>query len=150
MGVSVLGTNYYQAPELLTQQFGNLEEKVGEDFSYDSTVDLWAIGFVFYEMLFGEKLIATYNPHEFLKIALNQTGDNLIFPIDKQRISEDSKDLLRKLTQPDPFTRGTKMPWDDIINHQLFKVFTDVGENKEAEWTDEKDMPYIVNNEKLE
>jgi serine/threonine protein kinase len=48
IGVNATGTPSYRAPELIR----------GVDYVYTNKVDLWALGCIFYELLFGRKAFA--------------------------------------------------------------------------------------------
>ena len=72
--------------------------------SYTNKVDLWSIGVTLYEMIFGIKLYPidpTKEKPEQVKEWETETGrhngTNLRFP--KEGISEDLKDLLKRLLQ---------------------------------------------------
>jgi len=102
-----LGTPVTMAPELL--------RKTGKIFS--DKIDLWSIGIVFYMMLYGIKGPFNFRTYEDLQRAVvDQSGKKLIFPNDIE-VSNEAKDLLRKLIEPDPIKR---ISWDDFFSHKLF------------------------------
>ncbi len=120
------------APEIL-------ELCVSEEINhkrYNNLVDLWSIGVVFYYMLFGsypfpgiannsarnEKNGATSQSDKketFKKIKVQidrESGDKLKFPDDQGKVSEASKDFLRKLLEKNPNKRLT---WEEFFNHEF-------------------------------
>lgn len=102
-----LGTPVTMAPELLNGQAGA---------TYSDKIDLWSIGVVFYMMLYGIKGPFTFRNYAALQSAVeNQSGKNLKFGI--QQVSDDAKDLLRRLIEPDVKKR---INWDEFFNHTLF------------------------------
>jgi serine/threonine protein kinase len=127
MGVELastgLGTPVTMAPELLNGKPGA---------KYSDKIDLWSIGVVFYMMLYGIQGPFTFKKYKDLQDAVqSQSGKNLKFG--EQLVSEEAKDLLRRLIEPDVDAR---IGWDDFYNHNLFKVqekkelnedFVDVG-----------------------
>ena len=119
MGVELattgLGTPVTMAPELLNGKPGA---------SYSDKIDLWSIGVVFYMMLYGNKGPFTFKRYTELQSAVEtQSGKNLKFGA--QPVSEEAKDLLRRLIEPNVDAR---IDWDDFFNHNMFKV----QEKKEA------------------
>jgi serine/threonine protein kinase len=104
-----LGTPVTMAPELLNAKPGA---------SYTDKIDLWSIGVVFYMMLYGNKGPFTFKKYTELQNAVEtQSGKNLKFG--KQQVSDEAKDLLRRLIEPNVDAR---IGWNDFFNHNLFKV----------------------------
>jgi len=103
-----LGTPITMAPELLTSTGGG----------YNNKADLWSIGVVFYQMLFGRTPFDAKSYDELKeKVRLN-SGSNLRFPADVQ-ISPVCKSLLVSLMQYDVRKR---IEWRDFFNHPLFEL----------------------------
>lgn len=86
----MLGSPIYMAPEVLK----------GE--SYTMKADIWSLGVVLYEMLFG------YCPYQSSSIAsLISTVSNTEFsmPLEKHQVSEKTQTLLKKILTKDYFRR---------------------------------------------
>jgi serine/threonine protein kinase len=104
-----LGTPVTMAPELLNAKPGA---------SYTDKIDLWSIGVVFYMMLYGNKGPFTFKKYTELQNAVEtQSGKNLKFGV--QLVSDEAKDLLRRLIEPNVDAR---IGWNDFFNDNLFKV----------------------------
>ena len=65
-----LGTPITMAPELL----------MSKESSYTNKADLWSIGVVFYQLLFGKNPFDSKNYQELKNKVRTQSGDRLIFP----------------------------------------------------------------------
>ena len=101
---TIVGTYMTMAPELLTSDGQNL---------YTAKADLWSIGFVYYQMLFGEYPFFGLSPSEIHADIRNKSG-NLQF---KFPISNESKDLLNRLLRMNPEER---IDWPEFFGHSLF------------------------------
>ena len=97
-----LGTPVTSAPELLSNS------------SYNAKADLWSVGVVFYEMLFGENPFWANSNAGILENIHKFSEKNLPFP---KPISDEAKDLLISILQADPVKR---IEWNDVFNHKLF------------------------------
>lgn len=93
---TVLGTINYMAPEIIENQ------------EYNSKVDIWSLGVVLYEMLFGINLFW----------GINEEVD--LFNSDV-KISKECKDLLSKMIERDPKNR---ISWGDILIHPVLAKVT--------------------------
>lgn len=100
-----LGTPITMAPEMLAA--------VG---AYTSKADIWSLGIVFYQMLFGKIPFDVVNFDDLKAKVLTQSGSNLRFPGDVQ-ISAEAKALLRDMLQPDPALR---IEWASFFRHPIF------------------------------
>ena len=107
-----LGTPVTMAPEILNAEGGGV---------YSDVVDLWSIGVVFYMMLYGNKGPFKFKTYADLQEAVkDQSGKNLKFG--NGNVSDMSKDLLRKLIEPNPSKR---IGWEEFYNHPLFAHHTE-------------------------
>lgn len=104
---TVLGTPVTMAPELLNS---NQPETL-----YSSKADLWSIGVVFYQMLFGELPFPGDTVDEIKRNIQMKSGDRLPFPVP---VSAATSDLLRRLLQPEVSRR---IDWNEFFNHAIFK-----------------------------
>lgn len=97
-----LGTSIYMAPEVLTNQ------------TYNNKADIWSLGVVYYEMLFGTFPFIGKNDKEILTNIENNNLDLEKFGI---KISDQSKDLLRNIFIMDIDKR---IEWVELYAHPLF------------------------------
>jgi serine/threonine protein kinase len=104
-----LGSPLTMAPELL---FVNDEEVI-----YNSKADLWSIGIVFYQLLFGEPPFWGLSVPELTASIKQNSGANLKFP---KPVSEEVKDFLRNVLVIDPMKR---LEWSQCFEHPMFKKF---------------------------
>jgi serine/threonine protein kinase len=103
-----LGTPLTQAPELLFNEDGK---------PYTSKADLWSIGCVYYEMLFGEP---PFNGMSIpgLKADIRR---KMATGLDLKGISPESKDLIKRLLC---YEARDRIEWSEFFNHPLFKTFS--------------------------
>lgn len=107
-----LGTPYNMSPEII---FSNGRTP------YTSKADLWSIGVVYFQMLFGRLPFKALTMDELKTEIKLRSGENLVFPPNIQ-VSNESKSLLRELLEFDPISR---MSWKKFFNHPLFDKFTE-------------------------
>ncbi|XP_070543492.1 serine/threonine-protein kinase ULK3-like [Ptychodera flava] len=101
---SLRGSLLYMAPEIICQQ------------KYDASVDLWSVGVILYECLFGQAPLASKSYAE-LEEKIRDTK-----PITLPRsieVSENCRDLLLRLLQRDPKQR---ISFDDFFNHPFIDL----------------------------
>ena len=99
------------APELLLSD--------GTNLSYCDKADLWSVGVVFYQLLYGT-LPFNASSMNALKLSVKKdSGPNLKFLPDVE-ISPEAKDLLIKLITLDPKQR---LSWQEAFNHPLFSKY---------------------------
>ena len=100
---SKCGTPVYMAPEML------------QNHSYNESVDIWASGILLYAVLSGALPFYADNPDDFLKLVLNS---DFSFPDEEwSGLSEEVKNLVRKILVPDPMRRLTAK---QVLEHQWF------------------------------
>jgi len=103
------GTKLTMAPEILAT--------INTNGQYSYKADLWSIGVVFYQMLFDDIPFFGLNNAEMMQSINRNCGTNLKFP---KPVSEEAKDLLRRLLMKDPDQR---INWTDLFNHSIFDKF---------------------------
>lgn len=108
MTTTLLGTPLTQAYEIITADRT-------KDLSYSSKADLWSIGVVYYQMLYGDYPFFGVTIPELVRNVKKKVL-NFTFPSDPV-VSEESKDLIRALLQPDPDKR---ISFSDFFNHKIF------------------------------
>ena len=111
-----LGTPITMAPELL----------MSKESSYTNKADLWSIGVVFYQLLFGKNPFDSKNYQELKNKVRTQSGDRLIFP-QIMSVSTQCKKILVSLLQFDPDHR---IEWRDFFNHELFRLHRESNHNQ--------------------
>ena len=109
-----IGTMEYMAPEMITA-------KASKNRGYDLSVDWWALGSLIYELLIGIPPFYHHNQHKMAKLIRKK---ELVFPDLTGRnifVSEEAKDLIRKLLDKTPETRlGSKNDIDELKAHPWF------------------------------
>lgn len=90
MAQTKLGTPLTMAYEILTA--------TSDSFLYNSKADLWSVGVVYYQMLFGKTPFFGFTIPSLIK-DINKKIGKLDFPLP---VSSESKDLINRLLQPDP------------------------------------------------
>ncbi|CAG8484250.1 5338_t:CDS:2 [Acaulospora colombiana] len=117
---TLCGSPLYMAPEILRYE------------KYDAKADLWSVGAVLYEMIVGKPPFRAQNHFELLR-KIDKRRDRIKFPgdlvsdsdsiqsdsdknppNDKSSISEDLKDLIRRLLKRDPVER---MSFEEFFMH---------------------------------
>jgi aurora kinase len=103
---TLCGTLDYLPPEMINRQ------------SHDSNVDLWCLGVLMYEFLVGQPpFLADTNPETYKKIR----EVSFQFP---DHVSEDARDLIRKLLVRDP---NQRLKLEDALKHPF--ITKDYGSN---------------------
>ncbi|EAS07198.1 Serine/Threonine kinase domain protein (macronuclear) [Tetrahymena thermophila SB210] len=102
LGVTVLGTSLTMAPEVL------------ENKKYGLEVDVYSLGVIFYQMLFGVFPYVGRSDPDLLKniksLPLNLQPNSI-------RISENMKDLLRRMIC---YQREKRIKWHEVYKHPIF------------------------------
>lgn len=95
-----LGTALNMAPEILSGK------------PYDNKADIWSIGTVFYELLFGVSVFGTSD------IKALKKPEELVIEIPREgcTISEVAKDVLKRMLVVDPEKRIT---WEELFLHRI-------------------------------
>ena len=91
MAATVCGSPLYMAPEILRHE------------RYDGKADLWSIGSIFFELLFGHPPFSGPNPMQLLA-TIESSPKRIVFPNDIQ-ISDNCQSLLSAVLVRDPLER---------------------------------------------
>lgn len=107
--VSVAGSPYYVAPEIVK----NYDAK--KKLKYNQLCDTWSLGVTLYEMLSNKMPFDAGKRNELFKLILTKRlrFEGFVW----EKISEDCKDLIRKLLEKDPKKRLTAT---EALNHKWF------------------------------
>uniref|UniRef100_A0A452FUH5 Serine/threonine-protein kinase ULK3 n=1 Tax=Capra hircus TaxID=9925 RepID=A0A452FUH5_CAPHI len=121
------GSPLYMAPEMVCQR------------QYDARVDLWSVGVILYEALFGQPPFASRSFSELEeKIRSNRVIELPLRP----QLSQDCRDLLQRLLERDPSRRISFQdffahPWVDLEHmpsgESLARAFGAITEDPEGE-----------------
>ena len=93
---------------------------------YGIIADMWSLGSIFYQMLFGEFPFSVKSHQEFLNDITNRRVPN--FNVRNIRVSDKAKDLLTRMLAKDPSQR---IKWIDIYEHSL--INERIGANNEIQ-----------------
>jgi len=99
---TICGTIDYLAPEIVDEK------------EYDEAVDVWCLGILMYEMLYGFPPFHSKKKEETFERIRNQ---QLVFHDEIKIISDDAKDLLTKLLG---FETEKRCKIDEAIKHNFF------------------------------
>ncbi|KAL4509999.1 hypothetical protein ABPG72_010192 [Tetrahymena utriculariae] len=110
--------------ELLKGKFNELLENEirvllldGQD--YNNKADIWSIGTVFYELLFGRPPYTAGNMIDLIKNIRNKP---LEIPKKINKISDVTEDIIRKMLVVDPRKR---IEWDQLFSHKINNFLED-------------------------
>lgn len=101
---SLRGSPLYMAPEILLQH------------KYDARVDLWSVGIIMFECLFGK---APYSSKSFEELAENVKGQKPIQIPRGALVSSICQDLLRRLLQHDP---NRRISYEEFFEHPFLDL----------------------------
>jgi serine/threonine-protein kinase ULK2 len=120
---TICGSPLYMAPEIMSKN------------KYGNKVDLWSLGVIIFEMLYGTVPFKGKNIIELIK---NIETKTVVFP-QNFNVSEECKLLLQNLLKKDPKDR---LEWPDLFENKWFNNnFMEVEENKLLEISFSKGMP---------
>lgn len=95
---TICGSPIYMAPEIIKHS------------TYDNKTDLWSVGVILYEMLFGYPPFKASTQYELI----NRIETEPIYIPNNINVSNECKDLLMKLLQKEPDNR---INWTDFFFH---------------------------------
>ncbi|XP_012281826.1 serine/threonine-protein kinase ULK3 [Orussus abietinus] len=101
---AIRGSPLYMAPEILLRQ------------KYDARVDLWSVGIIMYECLFGR---APYSSSSFQELADKIKSQRPIQLPKGARVSPECKDLLLSLLKHDPTRR---ISFEGFFEHEFLDL----------------------------
>ena len=101
---AVIGSPLYMAPEILLKK------------KYDSKVDLWSVGVILYECLFGKAPFSSSSYDELVKKIMSD--EKIVLPPNSS-ISTKCKDLLIRCLQRDPDER---ISFEDFFAHPFIDL----------------------------
>lgn len=99
--VSIVGTPLYMSPQLLDKQ------------KYTAKADIWSLGIILHEMLFGTVPWAGKDPETYSK---NIKSHPLVIDRKINNISSEIEDLLRQCLQ---VNEEDRISWTELFNHSL-------------------------------
>ena len=108
----MVGTVLTMAPELM-----NVYDTDELDENYCSKVDLWSIGIVYFEILFGESPFYGTYIGEMMANMKKNSGDNLILP---RKVSKEVEDLLKRLLV---YNSKDRIEWEEYFTHPAFGLY---------------------------
>ena len=100
---TICGTPNYIAPEVLH----------GGDVGHSYQVDIWSLGVVLYTWIIGKPPFETSD----VKTTYKRIRDSIYYFPDRVKISDESKDLIKRMLQKNPDQRPTL---DEISQHSFF------------------------------
>ena len=96
------GTPLYMAPQILKHE------------KYTNKSDIWSLGLIFYEMLYGKTPWSVRSQYELIQKCTTQ---KVRFPINV-KVSEQSKTLIKKCLE---VQESKRIDWDELFNYQIFE-----------------------------
>ena len=108
----MVGTVLTMAPELM-----NVYDTDELDENYCSKVDLWSIGIVYFEILFGECPFYGAYIGEMMSNMKKNSGEKLELP---RKVSREIEDLLKRLLV---YNSKDRIEWDEFFKHPAFNLY---------------------------
>lgn len=122
---TTVGTPLNMAPECIQGNCSDISKS-----------DLWSLGVIFYQLLFGEVPFFGMSLNELYQLIQKKSGSNLKLP-SKPAISPKTKELLQRLLEKDVQQR---IGWKEIFQHEYFKI------RSERSPLDNSQKPTSINN----
>lgn len=104
---TLCGTPVYMAPEIIKHK------------TYNNKSDLWSIGIIMYEMIFGK---LPFKANNFIQLIKAINKNEICYSYQGIDISSDCESLLKGLLQIEPEKR---ISWKDFFNHNWFLYNTE-------------------------
>ena len=102
---TLCGSPMYMAPEIMTNK------------TYDNKSDLWSVGVIMYELLFGT---TPYHAKNLIQLMKKIKKRNVIIPEEYDSLlSDECKELLFSLLNRNPVSR---INWDNFFTHKWFET----------------------------
>lgn len=102
---TVLGSPYYMPPQILNNE------------QYSFKCDIWSMGIVFYEMLFGRRPWTGNSPYALFQ-QINETP--LRFPSQTPSpVNDHTKDLIKRMLR---ISEDKRIDWKDILKHPALQI----------------------------
>ena len=127
--VSIVGTPLYMSPQLLDKQ------------KYNTKSDIWSLGIIFYEMLFGKVPWVGKDPVTYSK---NIRSQALVIDQSINNVSPEAEDFLRQCLKVNDEDR---IGWNELFHHPLIYDGV-VSSNSTKEDSREGDTAEFKSNEK--
>jgi len=110
---TMVGSPIYMAPEIL------------KGFPYNIKADIWSLGVVLYEMLFG---VCPYEDKTLSGLIHKLDTQSLVIPREVNYISQNVENLLRKMLTLDYKQR---IDWEELLNYPIYddKPTSSLGNN---------------------
>lgn len=103
MAATICGSPLYMAPEILRHE------------KYDARADLWSIGAILFELLYGHPPYTASNPIELLKVI----ESSALELSDSVTVTESCQMLLRSLLVKDP---NDRLSTEHFFNHEFMEL----------------------------
>lgn len=91
----------------------NMAPEVLDGLTYNNKADIWSIGTVFYELLFGRPPFLASNMIDLMK---NIKQKKLEIPRKINNISPEAEDVLKRMMTVDP---NERIDWDELFKHKI-------------------------------
>jgi serine/threonine protein kinase len=105
---TLCGTPIYMAPEIMKYK------------KYNNKSDLWSLGIIMYEMIFGK---LPFKANNFIQLLKSINKNNICYKYPDIEISGDCENLLKSLLQIEPENR---ISWNEFFDHSWFKHDTEM------------------------
>ena len=121
---SFLGTPNYMAPEVCMNKdridaIKEGQSRIPPPSTYSFQIDWWALGVMMYNLLYGKSPFPYGNTQQNY---LNIRAANFEFPSRRHDVSDQAKDLIRTILNPDAEMRPSPQ---EMLSHPFFTYPTD-------------------------